>query len=60
MNAMASTGAIVGLGITEMGKIYGRTATDFAAEAIALALDDAGLASPTSTACSSTATCRRR
>ena len=37
------TGAIVGLGITAMGKIYGRSATDFAAEAIALALDDAGL-----------------
>ena len=35
--------AIVGLGITEMGKIYGRSAADFAAEAIALALDDAGL-----------------
>jgi acetyl-CoA acetyltransferase len=35
--------AIVGLGITEMGKIYGRNAADFAAEAIALALDDAGL-----------------
>jgi len=43
---MASTGAIAGLGITEMGKIYGRTATDFAAEAIALALDDAGLVKP--------------
>ncbi len=41
--ASRSTGAIVGLGITEMGKIYGRTATDFAAEAIALALRDAGL-----------------
>ncbi len=36
--------AIAGLGMTEMGKVYGRTATDFAAEAIALALDDAGLA----------------
>src|SRR5215211_4542431 len=35
--------AIAGLGITEMGKIYGRTAGDFGAEAIALALDDAGL-----------------
>jgi acetyl-CoA acetyltransferase len=35
--------AIVGLGITEMGKIYGRSAADFAAEAVALALDDAGL-----------------
>jgi acetyl-CoA acetyltransferase len=37
-------GVIAGLGITQMGKIYGRTATDFAAEAIALALADAGLA----------------
>ena len=35
--------AIVGLGITEMGKIYGRSAAGFAAEAVALALDDAGL-----------------
>ena len=35
--------AIVGLGITEMGKIYGRSAADFAAEAVALALEDAGL-----------------
>ena len=34
--------AIVGLGITEMGKVYGRTATAFAGEAIALALADAG------------------
>ncbi len=36
-------GAVVGLGVTPMGKIYGRRAVDFAAEAIALALDDAGL-----------------
>jgi acetyl-CoA acetyltransferase len=36
--------AIVGLGVTGMGKIYGRTTADFAAEAIGLALDDAGLA----------------
>src|SRR5579884_369394 len=35
--------AIVGLGVTAMGKIYGRSASDFAAEAIKLALDDAGL-----------------
>jgi acetyl-CoA acetyltransferase len=35
--------AIAGLGITEMGKVYGRTASEFAGEAIALALDDAGL-----------------
>ena len=35
--------AIAGLGMTDMGKVYGRTVTDFAAEALALALDDAGL-----------------
>jgi acetyl-CoA acetyltransferase len=35
--------AIVGLGLTEMGKVYSRTITDFAGEAIALALEDAGL-----------------
>ena len=35
--------AIAGLGVTAMGKIYGRSATDFAAEAIQLALNDAGL-----------------
>ena len=40
---MAATAAIAGLGITEMGKVYGRTASDFAADALALALDDAGL-----------------
>src|SRR3954453_18413012 len=35
--------AIAGLGITEMGKVFGRSASDFAGEAIALALEDAGL-----------------
>jgi acetyl-CoA acetyltransferase len=40
---LGATAAIAGLGITDMGKVYGRTATDFAADAIALALDDAGL-----------------
>lgn len=40
---MASKSAIVGLGITEMGKIYGKTSTDFAVEAIKLALNDAGM-----------------
>jgi len=34
--------AIVGLGITEMGKVYGRTAAEFAAEAVSLAAHDAG------------------
>jgi acetyl-CoA acetyltransferase len=40
---MSATAAIAGLGVTEMGKVFGRTPSDFAAEAIALALDDAGL-----------------
>ena len=40
---LGATAAIAGLGITDMGKVYGRTATDFAADALALALDDAGL-----------------
>ena len=35
--------AIAGVGITEMGKVYGRGVTDFAAEAIDLALENAGL-----------------
>ncbi|RAQ97826.1 thiolase family protein [Thermogemmatispora tikiterensis] len=35
--------AIVGLGMTAMGKIYGRSASDFAVEAVELALQDAGL-----------------
>ena len=44
-------GAIVGLGVTPMGRISGRRAVDFAAEAIALALEDAGLRSPTWMGC---------
>ena len=39
-----SPAAIVGLGITEMGKIYGRSTADFAADAILRACRDAGLA----------------
>ena len=35
--------SIVGLGVTAMGKVYGRSASDFAAEAIHMALEDAGL-----------------
>src|SRR5215211_6255258 len=35
--------AIVGLGITETGKVYGRTARDFAADAARRAVADAGL-----------------
>jgi acetyl-CoA acetyltransferase len=36
--------AIVGLGITETGKVYGRSAAEFAADAVRLAVADAGLA----------------
>lgn len=37
------TAAIAGLGITEMGKVYGRSTTDFAADAVLRAVADAGL-----------------
>ena len=36
--------AIAGLGITEQGRVYGRSPIAFAAEAVRLALDDAGMA----------------
>ena len=35
--------AISGLGITEMGRIYGKTSSEFALDAVKLALDDSGL-----------------
>ncbi|WP_395106867.1 thiolase family protein [Actinomadura sp. SCN-SB] len=35
--------AIVGLGMTELGKVYGRSPRSFAAEAVRLAVADAGL-----------------
>ncbi len=35
---------IAGLGITEVGRVYGRTTADFAADAVRLAAQDAGLA----------------
>jgi acetyl-CoA acetyltransferase len=41
---MQRTAAIVGAGLTEVGKVYGRTAQSLAAEAVRLALADAGLA----------------
>jgi len=37
------TAAIAGLGITEQGKVFGRTAQQFAAQAVRLAAADAGL-----------------
>ena len=40
---MGARAGIAGLGITDMGKVFGRTVSDFAGEAIALALEDAGL-----------------
>ena len=39
-----SNAAIAGLGITGMGKIYGKSSIDFAVEAVALAVKDAGIA----------------
>jgi acetyl-CoA acetyltransferase len=38
------TPAIAGLGLTEMGRVYGRSASDFAADAVRRAAVDAGLA----------------
>jgi acetyl-CoA acetyltransferase len=38
------TGALVGLGMTELGKVYGRSSTALAAEAVQRAVADAGLA----------------
>jgi acetyl-CoA acetyltransferase len=35
--------AVAGLGITEVGKVYGKTSAQFAAEAVRLAVADAGL-----------------
>jgi acetyl-CoA acetyltransferase len=35
--------AIAGLGLTELGRVYGRTAAQFAADAVRLAVADAGL-----------------
>jgi acetyl-CoA acetyltransferase len=39
-----SNAVIAGLGITEMGRIYGRSPIDFAVEAVGLALKDCGIA----------------
>lgn len=35
--------AIVGLGMTDLGKVFGRSATDFAVDAVTRAAEDAGL-----------------
>ncbi|HEY8532641.1 MAG TPA: thiolase family protein [Micromonospora sp.] len=40
---MNPNSAIVGLGMTELGKVFGRTATQLAVEAICKAAEDAGL-----------------
>ena len=40
---LARPAAIAGLGMTEMGRVYGRSAADFAAEAVIAAVADAGL-----------------
>jgi acetyl-CoA acetyltransferase len=41
--AYKARSAIVGLGISDMGRVYGRSASSFALQAIQRALDDAGL-----------------
>lgn len=41
--AYQAKSAIVGLGISDVGKVYGRSATSFALQAIDRALEDAGL-----------------
>jgi acetyl-CoA acetyltransferase len=41
---MADGASIVGLGMTELGKVYGRSPRAFAADAVRLAVADAGLA----------------
>src|SRR5437016_3520666 len=43
MESMKGRAAIAGLGITDMGRIYGHDSTWFAGEAIRLAVEDAGL-----------------
>ena len=40
---LRGSAAITGLGITEMGRIYGKSSTDFAVDAVRYALDDSGL-----------------
>jgi len=37
------TAVIVGAGLTDVGKVYGRSARSLAAEAVRLAVEDAGL-----------------
>ena len=41
---MDRTAVIVGAGLTDVGKVYGRSARSLAAEAVGLAVEDAGLA----------------
>jgi acetyl-CoA acetyltransferase len=41
---MTAQAALAGLGLTDVGKVYDRSATDFAAEAVRLAAADAGIA----------------
>jgi acetyl-CoA acetyltransferase len=43
MTGAGLNAAIAGLGLTEMGKVYGRSSTSLAAEAVRLAVADAGL-----------------
>jgi acetyl-CoA acetyltransferase len=42
-NSFSGGAAIVGLGISEVGKVYGRSVSEFAADAVLAAVADAGL-----------------
>jgi acetyl-CoA acetyltransferase len=42
-NGLSGAAAIVGLGISEVGKVYGKTAPEYAADAVLAAVEDAGL-----------------
>lgn len=42
-NPLSAKAAIVGLGTSEIGKVYGRTVQEFASDAVIAAVDDAGL-----------------
>ena len=44
MTARPRDPVIAGLGMTEIGRVYGRSAAQFAADAVRLAAADAGLA----------------
>src|SRR5581483_4119824 len=42
-NALSGSAAVVGLGISDVGRVYGKTGPEFAADAVLNAVADAGL-----------------